>query len=89
VLVFWRVRGAWTTRGRSPRDAIRRDRSRFHAALYRDVTKHHEALKLYHEALRAPSLTRADCAATRCASVDDLTGGGRMLAAINTGFEIT
>ena len=58
------------------------------AALYRDVTGKHEALKLYHEALTRTvahtSGLRGDALRKR---VDDLTGGARTMDAINLGFE--
>jgi hypothetical protein len=90
VLVVWRA----GRRVGLPEDDHREARSdavdlvQSLAALYRDVTKKHEALKLYHEALTRTvahtSGLRGDALRKR---VDDLTGGGRTMQAINTGFE--
>jgi hypothetical protein len=89
ALVFWRA----GRRVGPPEEDHREMRSdaidlvRSLAALYRDVTKRHEALKLYHEALTRTvahtSGLRGDALRKR---VDDLTGGERTLAAINSGF---
>ena len=90
VLVFWRA----GRRVGLPEDDHRETRSdavnlvQSLAALYRDVTKKHEALKLYHEALTRTvahtSGLRGDALRKR---VDDLTGGGRTMVAINEGFQ--
>ena len=89
LLVFWRA----GRRVGPPEEDHRETRSdaidlvRSLAALYRDVTKKHEALKLYHESLTRTvahtSGLRGDALRKR---VDELTGGGRTLAAINAGF---
>jgi len=90
VLVFWRA----GRRVGPPEDDSREMRSdaidlvRSLAALYRDVTKHHEAVKLYHESLTRTvahtSGLRGDALRKR---VDDLTGARRTMEAINEGFE--
>jgi len=89
VLVFWRA----GRRVGPPEDDHREARSdavdlvQSLAALYRDVTKKHEALKLYHEALTRTvahtSGLRGDALRKR---VDDLTAGARTMYAINEGF---
>lgn len=89
ALVFWRG----GRRVGPPEDDHREMRSdaidlvRSLAALYRDVTEKHEALKLYHEALTRTvahtSGLRGDALRKR---VDDLTGGRRTMVAINEGF---
>lgn len=90
VLVFWRA----GRRVGPPEDDHREARSdavdlvQSLAALYRDVTKKHEALKLYYEALTRTvahtSGLRGDALRKR---VDDLTRGKRTLDTINEGFE--
>ncbi len=89
LLVFWRA----GRRVGPPEEDSRETRSdaidlvRSLGALYRDVTKKHEALKLYHDALTRTvahtSGLRGDALRKR---VDDLTGGERTLQAINEGF---
>ncbi len=89
LLVFWRA----GRRVGPPEEDHRETRSdaidlvRSLAALYRDVTKRHEALKLYHDALTRTvahtSGLRGDALRKR---VDDLTGGRRTMEAINEGF---
>jgi hypothetical protein len=89
LLVFWRA----GRRVGPPEEDHRETRSdaidlvRSLAALYRDVTKKHEALKLYHESLTRTvahtSGLRGDALRKR---VDDLTGGRRTMDAINEGF---
>ena len=89
ALVFWR--GA--RRVGPPEDDHRETRSDSVdlvgslAALYGDVTTHHEALKLYHDALTRTvahtSGLRGDALRNR---VDELTGGQRTLEGINAGF---
>lgn len=90
LLVFWRA----GRRVGPPEEDHREARSdaidlvRSLAALYRDVTKKHEALKLYHDALTRTvahtSGLRGDALRKR---VDELTGGGRTMDAINQGFQ--
>ncbi|HEX6099781.1 MAG TPA: hypothetical protein VF432_25940 [Thermoanaerobaculia bacterium] len=90
LLIFWRA----GRRVGPPEEDHREMRSdaidlvRSLAALYRDVTKKHEALKLYHESLTRTvahtSGLRGDALRKR---VDDLTGGRRTMEAINEGFE--
>jgi hypothetical protein len=90
VLVFWRA----GRRVGPPEDDHREMRSdaidlvRSLAALYRDVTKPSEALRLYHESLTRTvahtSGLRGDALRKR---VDDLTGGRRTMEAINEGFQ--
>ncbi|MGZ5441271.1 MAG: hypothetical protein ACXW5U_08365 [Thermoanaerobaculia bacterium] len=90
ALVFWRA----GRRVGPPEEDHRETRSdaidlvRSLAALYHDVTKKHEALKLYYEALTRTvahtSGLRGDALRKR---VDDLTGGRRTMIAINEGFE--
>lgn len=89
LLVFWRA----GRRVGPPEEDHRETRSdaidlvRSLAALYRDVTKKHEALRLYHEALTRTvahtSGLRGDALRKR---VDDLTGGRRTMMGINEGF---
>ena len=89
LLVFWRA----GRRVGPPEDDHRETRSdaidlvRSLAALYRDVTKKHEALKLYYDSLTRTvahtSGLRGDALRKR---VDDLTGGRRTMEAINEGF---
>lgn len=89
LLVFWRA----SRRIGPAEDDYREVRSdavdlvRSLAALYRDVTKNHEALLLYRDALTRTvahtSGLRGDALRKR---VDELTGGGRTLDAINEGF---
>jgi hypothetical protein len=90
LLVFWRA----GRRVGPPEEDHRETRSdaidlvRSLGALYRDVTKKHEALRLYHDALTRTvahtSGLRGDALRKR---VDDLTGGRRTMAAINEGFQ--
>jgi hypothetical protein len=90
LLVFWRA----GRRVGPPEEDHREMRSdaidlvRSLGALYRDVTKKHEALKLYHDSLTRTvahtSGLRGDALRKR---VDDLTGGRRTMDAINEGFE--
>ena len=89
LLVFWRA----GRRVGPPEDDYKEMRSdaidlvRSLGALYRDVTKPHEALKLYHESFTRTvahtSGLRGDALRKR---VDDLTGGRRTMDGINEGF---
>ena len=89
LLVFWRA----GRRVGPPEEDHREMRSdaidlvRSLGALYREVTKKHEAVKLYHESLTRTvahtSGLRGDALRKR---VDDLTAGGRTMEAINEGF---
>lgn len=89
LLVFWRhgrrVGPPEDDHKEARSDAI--DLVRSLAALYRDVTTHYHAVKLYHDSLtRTVAHTtglRGDALRKR---VDDLTGGGRTMEAINEGF---
>ena len=90
LLVFWRagrrVGPAEEDHRETRSDAI--DLVRSLAALYRDVTTKHEALKLYHESLTRTvahkSGLRGDALRKR---VDDLTRGRRTMNAINEAFQ--
>ena len=89
LLVFWRA----GRRVGPPEEDHRETRSdaidlvRSLGALYRDVTKKHEAVRLYHDSLtRTVAHTtglRGDALRKR---VDDLTGGRRTMGAINDAF---
>lgn len=90
ALVFWRA----SRRVGPPEEEYRETRSeavdlvQSLAALYADVTSEEEALSLYHESLTRTvahtSGLRGDALRAR---VEELTGGGRTLEAINGGFE--
>ncbi|HEY0371082.1 MAG TPA: hypothetical protein VGD79_03735 [Thermoanaerobaculia bacterium] len=90
LLIFWRS----GRRVGPPEDEHKEMRSdaidlvRSLAALYRDVTKKHEALDLYYDSLTRTvahtSGLRGDPLRKR---VDDLTGGRRTMDAINEGFQ--
>lgn len=90
LLIFWRA----GRRVGPPEDEHREMRSdaidlvRSLAALYRDVTPPHQAVKLYHDALTRTvahtSGLRGDALRKR---VDDLTEGRRTMEAINDGFQ--